>query len=73
MKIIQSLEKLQKEVLDDLIANSSKDVDATIEKLGLKQVSDDGALFAIIDEILAANADKVAEYKAGKEKMFAFL
>ena len=64
--------KAAKEVLDDLIANSSKDVDATIEKLGLKQVSDDGALFAIIDEILAANADKVAEYKAGKEKMFAF-
>ena len=43
-----------------------------ILKLGLKQGSDDGALFAIIDEILAANADKVAEYKAGKEKMFAF-
>ena len=64
--------KAAKEVLDDLIVNSSKDVDATIEKLGLKQVSDDGALFAIIDEILAANADKVAEYKAGKEKMFAF-
>ncbi|HKM18952.1 MAG TPA: Asp-tRNA(Asn)/Glu-tRNA(Gln) amidotransferase subunit GatB [Aliarcobacter sp.] len=64
--------KAAKEVLDDLIANSSKDVDATIEKLGLKQVSDDGALFAIIDEILASNADKVAEYKAGKEKMFAF-
>ena len=64
--------KAAKEVLDDLIVNSSKDVDATIEKLGLKQVSDDGALFAIIDEILAANADKVAEYKDGKEKMFAF-
>ena len=64
--------KAAKEVLDDLIVNSSKDVDATIEKLGLKQVSDDGALFAIIDEILASNADKVAEYKAGKEKMFAF-
>ena len=64
--------KAAKEVLDDLILNSSKDVDATIEKLGLKQVSDDGALFAIIDEILASNADKVAEYKAGKEKMFAF-
>ena len=64
--------KAAKEVLDDLIANSSKDVDATILKLGLKQVSDDGALFAIIDEILASNADKVAEYKAGKEKMFAF-
>ncbi len=64
--------KAAKEVLDDLIANSSSDVDAVIEKLGLKQVSDDGALLAIIDEILAANGDKVAEYKSGKEKMFAF-
>ena len=64
--------KAAKEVLDDLIANNSNNVDATIEKLGLKQVSDDGALLAIIDEILNANQDKVAEYKTGKEKMFAF-
>ena len=42
-------------------------------KLGLKQVSDDGALFVlIIDEILAANADKVAEYKLEKRRCFAF-
>lgn len=64
--------KAAKEVLDYLIVNSSNNVDETIEKLGLKQVSDDGALLAIIDEILNANQDKVAEYKAGKEKMFAF-
>lgn len=64
--------KAAKEILDDLIANNTNDVDSTIEKLGLKQVSDDGALLAIIDEILNANQDKVAEYKAGKEKMFAF-
>ncbi len=64
--------KAAKEVLDDLIENNSSDVDAVIEKLGLKQVSDDGALLAIIDEILAANEDKVAEYKSGKDKMFAF-
>ena len=42
------------------IENSSKNVDETIEKLGLKQVSDDGAILAIIDEILNANQDKVA-------------
>ncbi|WP_026807108.1 Asp-tRNA(Asn)/Glu-tRNA(Gln) amidotransferase subunit GatB [Aliarcobacter lanthieri] len=64
--------KAAKEVLDYLIENSSSEVDTAIEKLGLKQVSDDGALLAIIDEILNTNADKVAEYKAGKEKMFAF-
>ncbi len=63
--------KAAKEVLDYLMENSSS-VDEAIEKLGLKQVSDDGALLAIIDEILSANGDKVAEYKAGKEKMFAF-
>ncbi|MCG3656539.1 Asp-tRNA(Asn)/Glu-tRNA(Gln) amidotransferase subunit GatB [Aliarcobacter butzleri] len=50
----------------------SQEIDELIEKLGLKQVSDDGALLTIIDEILNANQDKVAEYKAGKEKMFAF-
>ncbi len=63
--------KAAKEVLDYLMENSSS-VDDAIDKLGLKQVSDDGALLAIIDEILNANQDKVAEYKAGKEKMFAF-
>ncbi|MFW0742578.1 Asp-tRNA(Asn)/Glu-tRNA(Gln) amidotransferase subunit GatB [Aliarcobacter butzleri] len=63
--------KAAKEVLDYLMENSSS-VDEAIEKLGLKQVSDDGALLSIIDEILNANQDKVAEYKAGKEKMFAF-
>lgn len=63
--------KAAKEVLDYLMENSSS-VDEAIEKLGLKQVSDDGALLTIIDGILNANQDKVAEYKAGKEKMFAF-
>lgn len=47
-------------------------VDAVIEELGLKQVSDDGAILDIIDGILAANEDKVAEYKSGKEKLFGF-
>jgi aspartyl-tRNA(Asn)/glutamyl-tRNA(Gln) amidotransferase subunit B len=47
-------------------------VEVVIEKLGLKQVSDDTAILAIIDEILAANQDKVEEYRSGKDKMFAF-
>ncbi|QKF61353.1 Asp-tRNA(Asn)/Glu-tRNA(Gln) amidotransferase subunit GatB [Campylobacter curvus] len=64
--------KAGKEVLDYLMEHPSEDVDAVIEKLGLKQVSDDSAIVAIIDQILAANADKVAEYKAGKDKMFGF-
>jgi len=63
--------KAGKEVLDYLMKNDAT-VEDVIEKLGLKQVSDDGALLAMIDEILANNEDKVAEYKGGKEKMFAF-
>lgn len=63
--------KAGKEVLDYLMQND-EEIEVVIDKLGLKQVSDDGALLAIIDEILAANEDKVAEYKGGKEKMFAF-
>ncbi len=63
--------KAGKEVLDYLMENDVS-VESVIEKLGLKQVSDDGALLTMIDEILANNEDKVAEYKGGKEKMFAF-
>jgi aspartyl-tRNA(Asn)/glutamyl-tRNA(Gln) amidotransferase subunit B len=63
--------KAGKQVLDYLMEND-EEIDAVIEKLGLKQVSDDGAILAIIDEILANNQDKVEQYKAGKEKMFGF-
>ena len=43
-----------------------------VEKRGLKQTSDTGAIDAEIDKILAANADKVAEYKGGKQALFGF-
>jgi aspartyl-tRNA(Asn)/glutamyl-tRNA(Gln) amidotransferase subunit B len=45
-------------------------VDAVIEAKGLKQMNDSGALEAIIDEVLAANPDNVAQYRAGKDKAF---
>ncbi|MBU3652460.1 MAG: Asp-tRNA(Asn)/Glu-tRNA(Gln) amidotransferase subunit GatB [Limnohabitans sp.] len=45
-------------------------VDALIEAKGLKQMNDSSALEAIVDEVLAANADNVAQYKAGKDKAF---
>jgi len=61
-----------KEVLDHMMENTERDVSAIIEKLGLAQVSDDGAILEIIDEILANNQDKVDEYKGGKEKLFGF-
>jgi aspartyl-tRNA(Asn)/glutamyl-tRNA(Gln) amidotransferase subunit B len=43
-----------------------------VEKRGLKQTSDTGAIDAEIDKVLAANADKVAEYKSGKQQLFGF-
>ncbi|MBU4612430.1 Asp-tRNA(Asn)/Glu-tRNA(Gln) amidotransferase subunit GatB [Achromobacter sp. GG226] len=46
------------------------DVDAIIDAKGLKQISDTGAIGAMIDEVLAANPAIVAEYRAGKEKAF---
>ncbi len=46
--------------------------DAIIEARGLKQVSDSGAIEKIVDEIIAANAEKVAEYRSGKDKLFGF-
>ncbi len=50
--------------------NGEGEVDAIIEAKGLKQVSDTGAIEAILDEVLAANAAMVEEFKAGKEKAF---
>ncbi|WP_456457559.1 Asp-tRNA(Asn)/Glu-tRNA(Gln) amidotransferase subunit GatB [Nitratifractor sp.] len=61
-----------KELLDHLMENDERDIDLLIEKLGLKQLSDDGALLAIIDEVLEANGDKVEEYRGGKEKLLGF-
>jgi aspartyl-tRNA(Asn)/glutamyl-tRNA(Gln) amidotransferase subunit B len=44
--------------------------DEIIESRGLKQISDSGALEKIVDEVLAANAKSVEEFRAGKEKAF---
>jgi aspartyl-tRNA(Asn)/glutamyl-tRNA(Gln) amidotransferase subunit B len=55
-----------KQVFEALWAGET-DVDATIERLGLKQESDSGAIEAIIDEVLNANQTMVEEFKAGKE------
>ena len=61
-----------KELLDYMMVNESRDIDALIDTLGLVQVSDDAAILAIIDEILLNNSDKVEQYKGGKEKLFGF-
>ena len=59
-----------KQVFDALWTGEGQSVDAIIEAKGLKQMSDSGALEKIIDEVIAANADNVAQYKAGKDKAF---
>ena len=64
--------KAAKEVLDYLMENETCDVDVAIEKLGLKQVTDTGAIEAMCDDIINANQDKVEQYKGGKEKLFGF-
>ena len=61
--------KMAKEVFEAMWAGEG-DADVIIEQRGLKQVSDSGAIKAIIDEVLAANSAMVAEVKAGKEKAF---
>jgi len=63
--------KAAKEVLDYLMENDA-DVDEVIEKLGLKQVTDTGAIEAICQEIIDANPEKVQQYQGGKEKLFGF-
>ncbi|MDR1007365.1 MAG: Asp-tRNA(Asn)/Glu-tRNA(Gln) amidotransferase subunit GatB [Campylobacteraceae bacterium] len=63
--------KAAKEILDFLMQND-EDVDSAIERLGLKQVSDDSAIAVIIDEVLSENQDKVEQIKAGKDKLFGF-
>ncbi len=61
--------KLAKEVFDAMWAGEG-DPDAIIDKRGLRQMSDTGALDAIVAEVLAANPKQVEDYRAGKEKAF---
>lgn len=59
-----------KQVFDALWIGEGSQVDAVIEAKGLKQMNDAGALEQIIDEVMAANAENVAQFRAGKEKAF---
>jgi aspartyl-tRNA(Asn)/glutamyl-tRNA(Gln) amidotransferase subunit B len=60
--------KKHRELLD--LAAVIEEIDAIIEAKGLKQMNDSSALEAITDEVLAANAKNVEEYKAGNAKAF---
>jgi aspartyl-tRNA(Asn)/glutamyl-tRNA(Gln) amidotransferase subunit B len=59
-----------RQVFEVLWSGEAQDVDAVIEAKGLKQMNDSGALEKIIDEVIAANAKNVEEFRAGKEKAF---
>jgi aspartyl-tRNA(Asn)/glutamyl-tRNA(Gln) amidotransferase subunit B len=63
--------RIAKDVFE-IMFETGKDAAAIVEEKGLKQVSDTGAIAGIVDQVLAANADKVAEYKSGKDKLFGF-
>lgn len=63
--------RIAKDVFADMI-ESGKTADAIVEEKGLKQVSDTGAIEAMVDEVLAANGDKVEQYRGGKDKLFGF-
>ncbi|WRB30883.1 Asp-tRNA(Asn)/Glu-tRNA(Gln) amidotransferase subunit GatB [Helicobacter pylori] len=64
--------KSAKDVLDKLLEEQGGDVDALIEQMGLSQVNDTEAVVKVIEEVLKNNADKVLEYKSGKDKLFGF-
>ncbi|GAA8219121.1 Asp-tRNA(Asn)/Glu-tRNA(Gln) amidotransferase subunit GatB [Helicobacter pylori] len=64
--------KSAKDVLDKLLEEQGGDVDALIEQMGLSQVNDTEAIVKVVEEVLKNNADKVLEYKSGKDKLFGF-
>ena len=61
---------IAKKVFEALWNGEGATADAVIDKQGLKQITDSGAIEALVDEVLAANAANVAEFRAGKEKAF---
>jgi aspartyl-tRNA(Asn)/glutamyl-tRNA(Gln) amidotransferase subunit B len=63
--------KIAKDVLAAML-QSDADADAIIEARGLRQVSDSGAIDAIIEEVMQANPGQVAGYRGGKEKLLGF-
>ncbi|MXV35882.1 MULTISPECIES: Asp-tRNA(Asn)/Glu-tRNA(Gln) amidotransferase subunit GatB [unclassified Saccharibacter] len=63
--------KIAKEVLEDMVETGDS-ASAIVDRKGLRQVTDSSAIEATVQGILDANADKVAEYKSGKDKLFGF-
>ena len=63
--------KLAKEVFEAMWTEGL-DADAVIESRGLRQITDSGAIEAVIDAIMAANPKQLADYRSGKDKLFGF-
>src|SRR5262245_12624554 len=63
--------KIAKEVFEQMWL-AGQDADAIIEAKGLRQITDTSAIEQTIDEVMAANPGQLAEYRAGKDKLFGF-
>ena len=63
--------RIAKDVFEDMV-ETGRMPGVIVEEKGLKQVTDTGAIDAAVTKVLAENADKVAEYKSGKDKLFGF-
>ena len=63
--------RIAKDVFAEMVETGG-DPAVIVEEKGLKQVSDSGAIETMIDDVLAANQDKVEEYRGGKDKLFGF-
>jgi aspartyl-tRNA(Asn)/glutamyl-tRNA(Gln) amidotransferase subunit B len=63
--------RIAKDVFEAMVETGA-DAATIVEQRGLRQVTDTGAIDAAVEAVLAANADKLAEYRAGKEKLFGF-
>ena len=63
--------KIAKEVFEDRV-ETGEAPEAIVERKGLRQVTDTGAIDAAITTVLDKNADKLAEYRSGKDKLFGF-
>ncbi len=63
--------KIAKDVFAEMV-ETGKSPGAIVEEKGLRQVTDTGAIESAIDAVLASQAEKVAEYRSGKDKLFGF-
>jgi aspartyl-tRNA(Asn)/glutamyl-tRNA(Gln) amidotransferase subunit B len=63
--------RIAKEVFEAMV-ETGKSASVIVEEKGLRQVTDTGAIDAAVDAVLAANPDKLAEFKSGKDKLFGF-